>query len=76
MGIRYVQPVQERLTIKDFAAIDFETVNRRRSSICSVGVAIARNGKMVDKFHLSETACGYNRKTTTIRLRMQRLALG
>ena len=39
------------LTIKDFAAIDFETANNERSSVCSVGIVIVRNGEIVDKFY-------------------------
>jgi DNA polymerase-3 subunit epsilon len=39
--------------MKDFVAIDFETANRHRTSICSVGVVIVRDGKVVDKlYHL------------------------
>lgn len=30
--------------MKDFATIDFETANGQRSSVCSVGVVIVRNG--------------------------------
>ena len=30
--------------MKDFAAIDFETANNERSSVCSVGIVIVRNG--------------------------------
>lgn len=37
--------------MQDFAAIDFETANGRRSSVCSVGVVIVRDGKIVDKFY-------------------------
>lgn len=37
--------------MKDFAAIDFETANGRRSSVCSVGVVIVRDGYIVDKFY-------------------------
>ncbi len=37
--------------MQDFAAIDFETANERRSSICSVGLVIVRGGKIVDKFY-------------------------
>lgn len=37
--------------MQDFAAIDFETANGRRSSICSVGVVVVREGKIVDKFY-------------------------
>ena len=37
--------------MQDFAAIDFETANGRRSSVCSVGVVIVREGKIVDRFY-------------------------
>lgn len=37
--------------VKDFAAIDFETANGRRSSICSVGIVIVKNGEITDKFY-------------------------
>ena len=37
--------------MKDFAAIDFETANSERSSVCSVGVVIVRGGEIVDKFY-------------------------
>ena len=37
--------------MKDFAAIDFETANYERSSVCSVGVVIVRGGEIVDKFY-------------------------
>lgn len=35
----------------DFAAIDFETANSERSSVCSVGVVIVRDGKIEDSFY-------------------------
>lgn len=35
----------------DFAAIDFETANGCRSSVCSVGVVIVRDGQIVDSFY-------------------------
>ncbi len=35
----------------DFAAIDFETANGNRSSVCSVGVVIVRSGEIVDTFY-------------------------
>ena len=35
----------------NFAAIDFETANGSRSSICSVGVVIVRNGQIVNRFY-------------------------
>ena len=37
--------------MKDFAAIDFETANYNRSSVCSVGIVIVRNGEIVDSFY-------------------------
>lgn len=37
--------------MKDFAAIDFETANFERSSVCSVGVVIYRDGVKVDEFY-------------------------
>ena len=35
----------------DFAAIDFETANEQPSSVCSVGVVVVREGKIVDTFY-------------------------
>jgi DNA polymerase-3 subunit epsilon len=35
----------------DFAAIDFETANNERTSVCSVGVVIVKNGEIVDSFY-------------------------
>lgn len=37
--------------MQDFAAIDFETANNERTSICSVGVVIVRDGKIADTFY-------------------------
>ena len=37
--------------MRDFAAIDFETANYERSSVCSVGVVIVRDGDIVDTFY-------------------------
>ena len=37
--------------MENFAAIDFETANQYRSSVCSVGVVIVRDGVMTDKFY-------------------------
>lgn len=37
--------------MKDFAAIDFETANGERTSICSVGVVIVRAGEIVERFY-------------------------
>lgn len=35
----------------DFAAIDFETANKERSSVCSVGIVIVRNGGITEKLY-------------------------
>ena len=37
--------------MQDFVAIDFETANGRRSSVCSVGIVVVRGGEIVDKFY-------------------------
>ena len=37
--------------MKDFAATDFETANNERSSVCSVGIVIVKNGKIEDSFY-------------------------
>lgn len=37
--------------MKDFAAIDFETANQYRTSVCSVGIVVVRNGEIVDSFY-------------------------
>ena len=37
--------------MQDFAAIDFETANQCRSSVCSVGIIIVRNGVITDRFY-------------------------
>ena len=37
--------------MKDFAAIDFETANAERTSVCSVGIVVYRDGKKVDEFY-------------------------
>ncbi|MCD8174072.1 MAG: 3'-5' exoribonuclease [Alistipes sp.] len=35
----------------DFAAIDFETANGRRTSVCSVGVVVVRHGEVKDSIY-------------------------
>lgn len=35
----------------DFAAIDFETANHERTSVCSVGLVVVRGGKVIDTFY-------------------------
>lgn len=37
--------------MENFAAIDFETANGCRSSICSVGVVVVRDGEMSDSYY-------------------------
>ena len=37
--------------MKNFAAIDFETANQQRTSVCSVGIVIVRNGEIVDSYY-------------------------
>ena len=37
--------------MKDFAAIDFETANSERTSVCSVGVVVVRGGEIADTFY-------------------------
>lgn len=42
---------KKRLIMQDFAAIDFETANGRRSSVCSIGIVIVRGGEIIDRFY-------------------------
>ena len=52
--------------MQDFVAIDFETANGRRSSVCSVGIVIVRGGEIVDKFYsLIQPAPNYYTYWTT-----------
>ena len=44
--------------MQDFAAIDFETANYCRSSVCSVGVVIVRGGEV--SHYNSTPKCGRN----------------
>ncbi|WP_315511419.1 3'-5' exonuclease [Hoylesella nanceiensis] len=37
--------------MKDFVAIDFETANSERSSVCSIGIVIVRDGVITDSFY-------------------------
>ena len=37
--------------MKDFAAIDFETANPYRSSVCSVGIVVVREGTVRNTFY-------------------------
>lgn len=37
--------------MQDFAAIDFETANGKRTSVCSVGIVVVRGGALVETFY-------------------------
>lgn len=37
--------------MKTFAALDFETANQHRSSVCSLGLVFVENGIVVDKYY-------------------------
>lgn len=52
----------------NFAAIDFETANGCRSSVCAVGIVVVRDGKIVDKFYslIRPTPNYYNYWTTQV----------
>lgn len=50
-GLTQMQKSISCSDMKDFAAIDFETANNERSSVCSVGIVVVRDGEIVDKFY-------------------------
>lgn len=54
--------------MQDFAAIDFETANGCRTSVCSVGIVIVQGGKIVDRFYslIRPTPNFYTNWTTSI----------
>ena len=54
--------------MRDFVAIDFETANGRRCSVCSVGLIIVRDGEIVDRFYslIKPTPNYYSYWTTEI----------
>jgi DNA polymerase-3 subunit epsilon len=37
--------------MKSFVALDFETANHNRSSVCSIGIVIVKDSIIVDKFY-------------------------
>ncbi|WP_373812639.1 exonuclease domain-containing protein, partial [Porphyromonas loveana] len=37
--------------MRDFAAIDFETANSERTSVCSVGIIVVRGGEIVHRYY-------------------------
>lgn len=42
---------EKMFDMKDFVAIDFETANECRSSVCSVGIVVVKNGDVVDSYY-------------------------
>lgn len=54
--------------MQNFAAIDFETANSTRSSVCSVGIVIVRQGEIVELIHrlIRPTPNYYTRWTTAV----------
>ncbi|MCD8186653.1 MAG: DNA polymerase III subunit epsilon, partial [Rikenellaceae bacterium] len=37
--------------MNNFAAIDFETANKYRGCVCSVGVVVVREGRIAEKLY-------------------------
>ncbi|GAE35970.1 3'-5' exonuclease [Halalkalibacter akibai] len=35
----------------DFVALDFETANTNRSSVCSIGIVVVKNGNVADEYY-------------------------
>ena len=54
--------------MENFAAIDFETANSRRTSVCSVGIVVVRQGEIVDSLYrlIRPRPNFYSRFTTAI----------
>lgn len=54
--------------MENFAAIDFETANGRRSSVCAVGVVVVRDGVVADKYYslIQPSPNYYNYWTTQV----------
>ena len=54
--------------LRDFAAIDFETANGSRTSICSVGIVFVKDGKIVDSIYrlVRPTPNYYNRNNIRV----------
>lgn len=45
----------------DFTAIDFETANSKRASVCAVGATRVRDGRIVERFNqLVHPPLGYD----------------
>lgn len=54
--------------MQDFVAIDFETANWERTSVCSVGIVIVRNGEIADRFYslIKPIPNFYSRRNTEV----------
>ncbi len=54
--------------MKNFAAIDFETANANRASVCAVGVVVVRDGAIADSFYslIRPRPNYYSRFTTAV----------
>ena len=54
--------------MQGFAAIDFETANGQRSSVCSVGIVLVENGEITDSIYslIRPRPNFYTRWTTAI----------
>ena len=56
--------------MQDFVAIDFETANGRRSSVCSVGIVIVRGGEIVDKLIGTQSESNIKEKINNIKINL------
>lgn len=54
--------------MKSFIALDFETANQHRSSVCSIGLVFVENSEIVDKYYelIKPVPNFYTRWTTEI----------
>lgn len=43
--------IKRKRSVRDFVAIDFETANGCRSSVCSVGLVVVRNNEIYDRYY-------------------------
>lgn len=59
---------ENKFSMEKFAAIDFETANWHRTSVCSVGVVVVNQGMVEDKFYslIQPAPDFYSRRNTEI----------
>ena len=50
-GVSATHQSKQTNSMENFAAIDFETANNERTSVCSVGVVVVRGGEIVNTFY-------------------------